>query len=43
MLRLAADENLNMVPFGMAIADLALFVECSREDGWEGQVLYLPL
>ena len=36
-------EVSRMVPLGVAIADLALFVECSMEDEWEGQVLYLPL
>ncbi len=28
---------------GEAIEDLVLLVECSREDEWEGQILFLPL
>ena len=31
------------VPIGAAIDDLLLLAECSLEDGWEGQVRYLPL
>lgn len=31
------------VSIGLAIEDLLLLAECSGEDEWEGQVLYLPL
>src|SRR5215218_11256595 len=31
------------VAVGVAIDDLLLLAECSREGEWEGQVLYLPL
>ena len=31
------------VPVGVAIADIALLVECSLDMEWEGQILYLPL
>lgn len=31
------------VSIGMAIEDLLLLAECSREGEWEGQILYLPL
>lgn len=31
------------VPIGVAIEDLLIVAECSREGEWEGQVLYLPL
>ncbi len=31
------------VPIGVAIEDLALLIECSMQDEWEGQVRYLPL
>lgn len=30
-------------PLGAVIEDLALVAECSVEDEWEGQVLFLPL
>jgi hypothetical protein len=28
---------------GQAIEDLILFIECSLENEWEGQVIFLPL
>ncbi len=31
------------VSIGVAIEDILLLVECSREGEWEGQVRYLPL
>jgi hypothetical protein len=31
------------VPIGLVIDDLLLIVDASRENEWEGQVLYLPL
>lgn len=31
------------IPIGLAVEDLALLWECSREGEWEGQVRYLPL
>jgi predicted nuclease of predicted toxin-antitoxin system len=31
------------LPIGRAIDDLLIFVECSLEGEWEGQVRYLPL
>ncbi|MBI4606470.1 MAG: DUF5615 family PIN-like protein [Planctomycetes bacterium] len=29
-------------PIGPSIEDIQLLAECSREDEWEGQILYLP-
>jgi hypothetical protein len=31
------------LPIGRALQDLILFVECSRENEWDLQVVYLPL
>jgi predicted nuclease of predicted toxin-antitoxin system len=31
------------VPIGIAIEDILLLAEASRDDEWEGQILYLPL
>ncbi len=31
------------VPLGVAIDEILMLVECSREGEWEGQVRYLPL
>jgi hypothetical protein len=31
------------MPLAQAVEGLMLVVACSREDEWEGQVLYLPL
>jgi hypothetical protein len=31
------------VPIGKAIEDILFLAECSREDEWEGQIIYLPL
>lgn len=31
------------VPIGIAIEEVLLLAECSREGEWEGQVLHLPL
>jgi hypothetical protein len=31
------------LPFGAAIDELVAIVEHSRDDEWEGQVIYLPL
>jgi hypothetical protein len=31
------------VPIGVAIEHIVLLMECSLEDEWEGQILYLPL
>lgn len=31
------------VPIGVAIEEILLLTECSREGEWEGQVRYLPL
>jgi hypothetical protein len=31
------------VPIGVAIEEIVLLAECSREGEWEGQVRYLPL
>jgi hypothetical protein len=31
------------IPFGRAIEDILLLANCSLEDEWEGQVVYLPL
>lgn len=31
------------VPIGKAIEDILLMAECSREEEWEGQIIYLPL
>jgi ribosomal protein S28E/S33 len=31
------------VPVRVAIEDILLLAECSRENEWEGQVRYLPL
>jgi len=31
------------VPIGVAIEDILLIIECSFQDEWHGQILYLPL
>ncbi len=31
------------VPIGVAIEDILCLLECSLENEWEGQILYLPL
>lgn len=31
------------VPIGVAIEDILLLDECSKENEWEGQIRYLPL
>jgi len=31
------------LPIGQVIDDLLLLAECSQEQEWEGQILYLPL
>jgi len=36
------EASLN-VPIRVAIADILLLAQCSREGEWQGQVLYLPL
>jgi hypothetical protein len=35
----AISQNL---PIGEAIDELLVFIECSLEDEWEGQVVHLP-
>jgi hypothetical protein len=32
-----------LLPIGQAIDELLLIVQCSRREGWEGQVRYVPL
>jgi hypothetical protein len=36
-------EASRKVPIGIAIDDIVLLAECSREGEWEGQIRYLPL
>ena len=31
------------LPIGIAVDELATFVACSRDDEWEGQIIFLPL
>ena len=31
------------VPIGVAIEDILLLAECSLDEEWENQILYLPL
>lgn len=31
------------LPIGAAVDDLVTLIECSRDEEWEGQVVYLPL
>jgi hypothetical protein len=32
-----------MAPIGPVIEDILLLIECSLEDEWEGQIIYVPL
>lgn len=36
-------EVFRWLPIGRAVEEIILLAECSRNDEWEGQVLYLPL
>lgn len=31
------------LPIGQSIEEILILAECSREDEWEGQVIYVPL
>lgn len=31
------------LPIGVAVEELTMLVACSRDDEWEGQVIFLPL
>ena len=38
-----AQEVSRTAPIGPVIEDILLLIECSLEEEWEGQIIYLPL